>query len=200
MNKLFLVVPIFCCVLLACSSRPTDIPRDAKQHWDFINGYSWTWKRDLEYGCVGWMAKESWAVLILSDVTPCKGEIGEGILNVDGKGLKYSSTNDFLVFREYWPWSSEIWGNLMIFDDEGMWNDTLPCPNSLSQGQIDTIQALAVEALDSSLTDGEERMLSRVIERLKLTNGAALSSSQHGCTDGPQIRRYVDRVNPWVSN
>ena len=97
MNKLFLVVPIFCCVLLACSSRPTDIPRDAKQHWDFINGYSWTWKRDLEYGCVGWMAKESWAVLILSDVTPCKGEIGEGILNVDGKGLKYSSTNDFLV-------------------------------------------------------------------------------------------------------
>lgn len=134
----------------------------------------------------------------------CEGRGDPGFLK-GKKGLSYTSIEDHLVFRGYWPWTSKMWADMLEFDDEGMLTggNTHPCPQSLSQDQIEAMRVVATEALSSANTDGERRVLTRIFERLTSTDGEALSSSQSGCTDkplDPTELASVEEVDPWLSN
>ena len=199
--------PLFFLALLAgplgCSpAPPADIPRDAKAHWSLKGGDYWTWIYRVENGCVAWMAKPDWADVQVVVESRCEGQRELGYL--EGKGLGYSSVSDYLHFRGYWPWTSKMWSDMLEFDDEGMLagGNIHPCPYALTQDQIEAMRVVAAEALSAATTDGERRMLTRVVERLAATNGQALSSSQFGCTDrplDPTKRATAKEVDPWTS-
>lgn len=191
-----------CVGLIGCApSAPPDIPRDASRHWSLKGSFYWTWSDDLENGCVAWMADDSYAHLFAFVDSRCEGRL-EPTFRKGKKGLSYTSFSDYLIFLGYWPWTAEIYHDLLNFDDEGMLTESLPCPYSLPQEEIDALRAVVAEALLQDLTDGERRMFARVDERLSETNGSALDSSQTGCTDLPPNQTgFVSRekVDPWVS-
>ena len=187
--------------LFGCVRTPESIPRDAERSWSLKSDFIWTWSDNLTHGCVVWMAKSDWADVQILVETQCEGRRVEGYL--EGKGLGYFSGTDYLLFRGYWPWTSKMWSDMLQFDDEGMLtgDNIHPCPFSLSQDQIDKMRVVVKEALAKTLTKGERRMLNRVDERLAATDGAALSSSQAGCTDQPldlAKRASAVDVDPWA--
>jgi hypothetical protein len=130
--------------------------------------------------------------------TRCGGRREEGYL--DGRGVGYFSSSDFLTFRGYWPWTQDEYFDLIEFDSEGMISHIRPCPHSLSPKQLDELRALAQAALGAATTNAERRMVNRVVERLAGTNGAALASGQGGCTDLPPDWYFGahPRQNPWT--
>lgn len=189
--------------LIGCTPTTSDIPRDASRIWSLKSDFTWSWSRNFEHGCVAWSAKEAWASVFVLVNSQCEGRGDPGFLN-GKKGLSYISVQDHLVFRGYWPWTSKMWSDMLEFDDEGMLTggNIHPCPYTLTQDQIEAMRVVATEALSAATTDGERRLLSRVMERLAVTNGEALSSSQQGCTDeplDPTERASVDEVDPWQS-
>jgi hypothetical protein len=145
------------------------------------------------------MAKDRWANVQLILDSPCEGDREEGFL--EGRGISYFSSSDFLVFHGFWRWSQEEYFDLIEFDSEGMTSNIRPCPHSLLPEQLDELRVLAQEALEATTTDGERRMISRVVERLSVVNGAALASGQGGCTDLPPdwFRGERPRQDPWTS-
>lgn len=184
--------------LFGCAPTPDNIPHDAKRSWSLKSDFTWTWSHNLTHGCVAWMAKSEWAnVQVLVD-SQCEGDRDLGYL--EGKGLGYFSVTDYLLFMGFWPWVSEM--DRLEFNDEGMLTDYIhPCPFSLPQSQIEEMLVVVKEALAGDLTEGERRMLNRVYERLAATDGAALSSSQFGCTDeslDSEKRASAAEVDPWV--
>lgn len=168
-------------VLAGCAARPPDIPSDASAHWSLKGGAYWTWMRNSERGCVAWMAKEAWASVQLLVGTECDGARERGRLS--GRGVSYLSSTDELEFYGYWPWSPENYRDLLVFDDEGMIRDVLPCPYALTPLEIEEIGLVALEARANARTDGEIRVLARVSQRLASIDGAELASGQSGCTD-----------------
>ena len=194
------VLLIMACIsLISCAPpAPAGVPRGAHAAWSLKGDWTWTWKRALGEGCVAWMAKDSWADVQLILDSRCEGERGEGLL--DGRGISYFSSSDFLVFHEFWPWSQEEYHDLIEYDGEGMTRHIGPCPHSLEPEKLDQLRALAQAALDAATTDGERRMLTRVVERLAATDGTALASGQSGCTDLPPdwYREERQRENPWT--
>lgn len=140
------------------------------------------------------MAKEAWAgVQIFVEVEgPCPRK--DGYLALKGKGLSYVSYADELTFKGYWPWTDAIYFDLFSFDDQGMISKVGPCPYTLSDAQINTMRVSAKQALATAQTPGEQKMLTRINERLAVIDGANLSASQGGCTDVP-----ADGVGPDLS-
>ncbi len=172
---------------------PHGIPPDATRQWSFIDGYYWTWVRPAKSGCLSWMAVKDWASVVLLVDKPCRGIREPGIPS--GKGLRYLSFEDELVFKGYWPWSSEIYDKLLVFDHRGMYVGTRPCPNSLTQEQISQMRATAIAALGVAVASAERRVISRIVDRLGRVDGNALSSQQGGCSDwkdGDDTRHQVD--------
>ncbi len=162
--------------LSGCTPTPPQIPTDASRHWTLKGSFHWEWARQLEHGCATWSAKDSYAsVLISTDPTNCE----------DGPGLYYFTVQDFLVFRNYWPWSSDDYAALISYGSEGMIESIAPCPHTLSFDQISLMRVVAHEALAAASTDAERRTVERVIERLGSTDGG-LASNQSGCTDLPE--------------
>jgi hypothetical protein len=127
------------------------------------------------------MAVEAWASVELSVDTPCKNvpEIG----SPKGKDLTYLSFEDNIVFNNYWPWTSEIYDKLIVYDKRGMVLKTLPCPNVLTQLEIAEMRATVSAVSGSNITNAEKRVLSRIVERLSRVDGRSLSSFQDGCSD-----------------
>ncbi len=188
------LIPFFS--LIGCA--PADIPSDASRQWSLKAGNTWYWDQETANGCISWMGQEKWVSVELLLNTTCK-EWGAPEFR-DSQRLSYSSTTDEITFHGYWPWSSGIFGELIVFDGEGNWVEALPCPHSLPQKQINAMEVVASEALRHTKTDGERRVLSRIKERLAKTDGSALSSSQRGCSDrplDPQKRNELGKVNPW---
>jgi hypothetical protein len=186
--------------LISCApARPTGIPDEANARWSLKGDWTWTWERTLPSGCAAWMAKDRWAAVQLIVESRCEGDRNEGRL--DGRGASYFSVEDHLVFIGYWPWTQEDHFNLIVFDNEGMISDVLPCPHVLPPEQIGDLQLVAQEALAEATTDAERRMLVRVAERLAATNGAELASGQSGCTDLPPDRHEtpLERQDPWTA-
>lgn len=164
----------FSLVLAACA-RPPGVPTNASTEWDWYNThFTYRWQRTSELGCATWMATDGYAVVQLS-VDPADCE--------QGRGLRYFTVQDFLVFRNYWPWPMDQ--PTYTFDDRGMINGVLSCPYSLSQGQIDQLRIVTQGAKVQATTDAERRTLARVDHLLSETDGAALSSWQLGCIDIP---------------
>ena len=150
------------------------------------DNYVWKWTQSLPSGCVAWMAKADWAAVELSvDRRQCE----------DGPGLAYDTIEDYLLFRNYWPWPLDQ--PFVTFDSHGMVKDFLPCPHALTEKQIGAMRAVAHEALASAATEPERRTLGRIDERLAATRGAALASRQSGCADlslsGADEPAHVDR-------
>lgn len=175
-----------CASFTACA--PANIPSDAAREWGFLTSHVWTWGEKLDQGCVSWMAKEAWASVQIFVETegPCPRK--DSYLALKGKGLSFDSFSDHLTFLGYWPWSTSVFTDLIVFDDKGMWVETLPCPYTLSSAEIGTMKIAAKQALKTAKTAGEEKMLTRINERLAVMDGTALSSSQGGCTDVPADR------------
>ena len=95
---------------------------------------------------------------------------------------------------------SELSHSLLVFDDEGNWVETLPCPYQLNEGQLAEMRAVIAEARQQTLSSGETHVLARIAERLADTNGTALGSSQHGCNhepSDPAWRKLANRPDPW---
>lgn len=183
----------------ACT--PTRIPDSASRHWSLKEGFYWTWERSIDGGCASWVAVEDWASIQLSVGSPCEGKRQNGYQ--DAEGLTYFSVEDRIVFRGYWPWSSEIFNDLIEFDQAGNWVNTRPCPNFLSRAQISEMQKIAATAARNATTNGERRILLRSAERLRVVDGIILSSSQNGCTDEPWAENMSitqERVDPWEAN
>ena len=180
---------------------PPEIPGSASRHWSLIDGFYWTWERPVDGGCVSWMAVEGWASMQLAVDSPC--EVKRQFGYTDAEGLKYISFEDRIVFKGYWPWSSDIFTDLIEFDRAGNWANTLPCPNSLSRAQLSELQKFATTAAEDARTNGERRVLLRVAERLSVVDGIILSSSQSGCTDEPWTEGVLiaqEHVDPWEAN
>ena len=192
-----------CAGLAGCAPIPSDVPSDASRSWSLKSEFTWSWSMNLEHGCVAWLAKEAWASVFVLVDSQCEVRGNSGFL--DGKkGLSYISFEDSLVFRGWWPWTQEMWSDMLVFDDEGMLTggNVHPCPHTLTENQIESMRLVAIEALNVAATDGERRMLDRTVERLAATNGQELSSSQAGCTDkplDPTQRASAKEVDPWQS-
>lgn len=188
-----------CISLTSCAPpAPAGVPRGAHAAWSLKGNWTWTWTQALDSGCVAWIAKDRWAVVQLILDSRCEGDRGEGLW--DGRGISYFSSSDFLVFHEFWPWSQEQYFDLIEYDSEGMTSHIRPCPHSLAPGELIQLRTLAQTALDAATTEGERRMLTRVVERLAATDGTALASGQGGCTDLPPdwYRGERPRENPWT--
>lgn len=177
---------------------PTEIPGSATRHWSLKDGFYWTWERPVDDGCVSWTAVEDWASVQLTVGSPCEEK--RQIEYANTEGLTYFSVEDRIVFRGYWPWSSEIFNGRIEFDEAGNLADMLPCPNSLSPGQISEMRNAANTAAQGATTNGEKRVLLRVAKRLSAVDGTILSSSQGGCTDEPWTEDdsiSEERADPW---
>ena len=197
MFKKSIALLALCAGLAACA--PPSVPSGASTSYDWYNGhFTYTWRRTLPTGCAVWMTTDRWADVQLIVDSRCEGRREEGYL--DGRGVGYFSSSDFLTFRGYWPWTQDEYFDLIEFDSEGMISHIRPCPHSLSPEQLAELRALVQEALEAATTDAERRMLNRVVERLAATNGAALASGQGGCTDLPSdwYQGAHPRQNPWT--
>jgi hypothetical protein len=102
--------------------------------------------------------------------------------------MGYRTSSDRLVFRDYWPNDDEP--GTFFFDSKGMISGIRPCSHSISPEQLTALRAVAQEALVEATTDRERRTLRRIDQRLEATNGAALASAGHGCTDGSLERSH----------
>lgn len=183
-----------CAGLANCAPRPPGVPTGASASYDWYNGHNtYTWRRTLQGGCAVWMATDNWADVHLFVGSRCAEQS-------EGQGVGYLSVSDFLVFKGYWPWTSDEYFHLIEFDNRGMISRIRPCPRALSPQQLSELRALAQEALSATTTSAERRMMARVNERLEATNGASLASGQEGCTDLPPdwYNGYVSHENAWV--
>lgn len=176
--------------------RYEGIPGNASANYSLKDGLFWTWKRPANSGCISWMAVENWASVQVFVDTPCE-TVGETGLS-SGKAFTFLSFEDHLVFRNYWAWSPEIYDKLIVYDDQGMFVDALPCPNSLKQNEIAEMRATTLGALANRLTKAEKRVLSSIAERLTHVDGKALSSSQSGCSDWYDSEKARKQVDPWT--
>ncbi len=185
----------FMVALTGCA--PADIPSSASIHWSVKGGFSWTRIRDLENGCAYWMAKENWANFMLLVDTHCDKQ---SLPEVGRKpGISYLSAADYLKFQGYWPWSSDVHLDRMVWDAKGDLVATKPCGYSLSASQLNKLRLVAQQAYDATQTAGEERVLGRVKERLANVGAEPLASSQSGCTDLPVEGVRPPSVDVWVA-
>jgi len=168
------------------SCAPNGVPAGASVELTLKSGFVWHWKRTLHSGCASWMATERWASVRLSvDRARCEG----------APGLSYLAGADYLYFQNYWPWPQDQLRNMVIFDSHGMVVGMRPCPHSLSTEQLASLRVVTRQALAQATTEEERRTLRRIDQRLAATNGAALTSSQLGCTDDGAPN---PRVDPWT--
>lgn len=117
------------------------------------------------------------------------------------QGFDYSSTEDVIVLYGYWPWDADIYYDRIVFDEEGMIVETLPCPETLSAKDANTLKASVKKLLDQDLTPRERRVVARIDQRFSVFDPNALSSSQFGCSDrsdDPAKKAALDDVNPWA--
>jgi hypothetical protein len=168
-------------VVAGCT--PSGIPKYAKMESSLKDGQVWYWNRTLKTGCAAWMAKESWAHVRLVAGKTCEERLNGGYET--DRGASYVSFEDHLTFVGYWPWTSEIYHDRMVFED-GMIVDVLPCPHVLPQAYIDQLRLVAEQAAAASTTDAERRVAARIGHRLSEADGAALQSQQSGCADLPR--------------
>lgn len=185
-------------VLAITGCAPEGVPWQSERHWSLKNGFHFTWTREIESGCASWMAMERWVRVRFYIGLPCAA-LGEGSYS-DAKGFDYNSTEDMIVLYGYWPWSDDIFADRIVFDDEGMWADTLPCPHVLEAKDVDAITAAASKLLQSDLTPRERRVIERINARLKVLVPDALASSQFGCSDradDPKKRAALGKSDPW---
>jgi hypothetical protein len=175
---------VLVCLGLGCCApaRPPGVPNGADAEWSLKGDWAWSWERTLHSGCAAWRAKDSYAHVQLVVDVQCEGQ---RLGYLTGRGISYLSFSDHIVFNGYWPWTQEEYFNLMVFDSEGMISDIRPCPHVLSAEDLGELRVITQEALAAATTEGERRVLTRIDERLAVTNGAALASGQSGCTDLP---------------
>ncbi|HSF12479.1 MAG TPA: hypothetical protein VLA50_05850 [Erythrobacter sp.] len=180
-----------------CAPRP--VPPDATPDWTLKNGITWFWQQELDAGCVDWMAQERWVNARVLVDAPC-GERSDGAFR-DAKGLSYSSSFDEIAIQGYWEWSKKIYSDQIVYDAEGNWIGTKPCPHELTQAQIAELQTVVTQAIAQNRTAHERAVLARIAERLKSTNGRELGSSQFGCSlrpDDPDWSDVTLRPDPWT--
>lgn len=186
--------------LARATIAPTQVPIDAWPHFSIKNGVVWYWDRDVPEGCVSWMANERWASIRVLVETECGQRGGEEYRNA--KGLRYSSTTDESTFSGYWAWPRGTSFDYYVYDDEGNWIRTEPCPDSLTERQVARIGEVVESAKSLSKTEEELAMLDRVGVRLTMMNRASLSISQFGCSDRPtdsRLRSELGEVDAWIS-
>ncbi len=178
---------------------PRGVPSGASRHFDSLEGgVYWTWVQKFDHGCAAWMATRDWADVQLLVDSKCEGKRKDGY--VPGRGLAYFTSGDELTFQGYWPWSEDIYFPLLVFDEKGMVSSIKPCPRSLSLAQIDEMKVVGREAYAAARTGAERRVFARIRQRLAAMDGAALGSSQGGCTD-TQVDIHVPlrTVDVWES-
>jgi hypothetical protein len=158
----------FCWGQAGCS--PPAIPRGASMSWDLKGGSGWTWLRQLQHGCVAWRATEDWAEVDIQTNSQCETPRAW----VDGREprLHYFSALDTLVFAGYWSF------------DQG--SNGGPCRHEISGAQIADLARVANEALVEADTNGERRMLGRIVQQLSTLNGAALENDNGWCSNHRQ--------------
>ena len=161
---------ILCAVQSGCS--PPAIPSGASMHWDLKGGSSWTWVQQFEHGCVAWRATDDWAEVDVQTDSRCKTPRAW----VDGTDprIHYFTATERIVFKGYWPFGE-------------MYSGPGPCPHQITESHIAELRVVANEALAEATTDGERRVLSRIVQRLSVLNGNALLNWQGWCSDAPQI-------------
>lgn len=190
-------LPILALAMVAITGcAPADVPRQADTNWSVIDGWSWTWQRSTDGACITWLATEDWADARLFPAEDCADRGGQQ----SQPSVGYFSVTDEVVFRGYWPWSAEIHRDLIVFDNQGMIDHVLPCPYQLEQTQIAELRQAAVAIREVSRTDGELRMLDRMIAHLDAVDGEALSVMQWGCShhfSDPNARSGRARIDPW---
>lgn len=186
-------------VVALASCAPPDIPSSASTHWSLKEGFYWTWYSPVREGCISWMAMEHWvSVQVLVD-RRCNNGREKGFF--DGKGLTYFSPEDHLTFKGYWPWTSDIYDKLIIFNKDGNVKTVLPCPHVISAKQVSAMQIVVNDAMMGDNTDSEKRVLSRISARLASVSSVELSSSQAGCTDEPKSSEgRKTQTDPWTAN
>lgn len=123
-----------CVALAGCATPPPGVPSNAASRYDWYNSHStYTWSRRLQSGCAAWVATDRWANVQLVANARCERRRDEGYL--DGRGVSYFSSSNYLIFRGYWPWSTSEFSRQIEFDDRGMISTSAPArtpsrPNS----------------------------------------------------------------------
>lgn len=154
--KKFIAASIILIALVALARltmAPAQVPIYAWPRFSIKNGVGWYWDRDVPEGCVSWMAMERWAsIRVLAD-TDCRKWGSEEHRNA--KGLYYSSTTDESTFYGYWDWPRGTSFDYYVYDDEGNWVRTEPCPYSLAERQVARIREVIKSAKSLSQTKEE---------------------------------------------
>jgi hypothetical protein len=190
------IAALVLCLGLVCCAAPAGVPRGASVAFDLKaspSGLEWNWQRRVAHGCVDFSAADmGWtdpALAVRLSVDPARcggGRRTAAVCETCGPGLMYFGDN-YMFFQNHYRYTREDGWNAPIFDSNGMWVASRPCPYSLSPEQLATMRLVAQEALARATTDLERRKLERIDQILAATDGAALESAQHGCS--PVIRR-----------
>ena len=179
------------------SCAPPGVPPDASIRFHAIEGFYWIWTQELKHGCTSWMAKENWATVDLRVEAKCNEEVGA--LASKGRGVSYSTPNDYLIFQGYWPWSIDDYDQQIISDSKSEVKAVRSCGYQPSAKQLMDLRIVGQEALDRAQTHGERRVLARIKERLANIGIGPLSISQEGCIDLPLEGRRPPPIDVWQS-
>ncbi|MEM8724865.1 MAG: hypothetical protein AAGE86_04995 [Pseudomonadota bacterium] len=184
---------------LLSGCAPDPIPSGARPDFSLKSGVVWYWQQPVKGGCVDWMAKEEWVYARVQVEAECV-ERGSADLT-EAQGLAYSSSFDEITFYGHWPWSADTFYDLIVFDKDGNWVETKPCPHELAKADLLELRAVVEQARHTATGKGDTKVLDRIERRLAMTDGTGLASSQSGCShrpDDPSWRDTAARPNPWT--
>ncbi len=196
-HKIHALMILFASLVGLSGCAPPDVPPGASTHWSMKEGFTWTWTQELKHGCTSWIAKEKWAYVELLVEAKCNGEIGPNASK--GRGVSYSTPNDYLIFQGYWPWSANEYFDRIIADSEDNLNAVRSCGYQLSAKQLMDLRIVGQKAFDQAQTPGERRVLARIKERLANIGSGPLSISQVGCVDLPLEGKRPPPADVWQS-
>jgi len=172
----FFIFPAVVPTLAPMLPRPEYVPKDAAATYEWkASGMRWSWRRVLPHGSAKWSATDSYVRVSLS---------------LDRNALTYLTFEDAVVFDRGNPTEGRLPPGI----------GGAPCSFSVSGAEVSNFRQLVSEALAQAQTKGETAVLSRIGNRLAVTDGEALTSYSNGqgCSDlkSEDYRRPRTRFDP----
>lgn len=172
----FFIFPAVVPTLAPVLPRPKHVPKDAAATYEWkASGMHWRWGRVFPHGSVKWSATDSYASVSLS---------------LGRNALTYLTFEDAVVFDRGNPIAGRLPPSI----------GGEPCSFSVSVAEVSNFRRLVSEALAHAETKGEAAVLSRINNRLAVTDGEALTSYSNGqgCSDLKEedYRRPPSRFDP----
>ena len=180
-------------LLAGCASEP--VPSDATPSVTIKNGVVWYWQRSIDGGCINWRATADWVATRIFVDSGCRDFDRAAYL--EAKGASYSSSFDSLELVGYSDVPNEATADGFIGKVDEEWGPNSPCPFDLPSADLSRLRVVVKEVERGARSEGEARVLSRIAQRLKITDGTGMVAVRGGCTPEPEWDDFRDSPNPW---